>query len=370
MSLGRAMAAAGHRVIVISELKGPPAPTTVNGIECRYVAEAEPPVFWKRISFRLLFGKLQNRLRRATMDIANDVHIDELICVHRPIAPLLAALSLSMSLRSTRVTILLLDFAMETLPSNPIGRHLRRAQYRRLYSRAWHAAHRVVAMSFFRSAIDPFCQVAGLRKPAYIELPLLYPSPTMNLDADTDDPRPAVIRVVYVGTFSPRWRSPVHMLTVLSGCLAADDRLELHLYSSGCEEDVERFAAIWPERLIVHGLVSPDEARMAVNTAQVLINVSNDLPNSVPGKIWEYFASGLPIITFCSRRDDPSLVYLHKYPLGLILSGGSPNDIPSTLSFLANHAGSRIPFQQVEQIFPENLPSRAAALLLSNLAAT
>ena len=53
--------------------------------------------------------------------------------------------------------------------------------------------------------------------------------------------------------------------------------------------------------------------------ADVLINIGSSVDTMVPSKIFEYMATGKPIISFFRHDTEPSIHYLGHYPLTLLI---------------------------------------------------
>lgn len=58
--------------------------------------------------------------------------------------------------------------------------------------------------------------------------------------------------------------------------------------------------------------------------SSILINISNNLPNQIPSKLLDYMSTGKPILNFYYIDNDPSFLYLSKYPSVLNVKIGTP----------------------------------------------
>ena len=77
-------------------------------------------------------------------------------------------------------------------------------------------------------------------------------------------------------------------------------------------------------RLKLHGSVSAEQARAAMQKADVLINLGNAIDNQLPSKIFEYFSTGKPVIHIQKIPECPCLPYMERYGNALVLSEAEP----------------------------------------------
>ena len=121
----------------------------------------------------------------------------------------------------------------------------------------------------------------------------------------------------YTGMFYSNIRRPDELMKLLS---RLDPELfEAEFYGSCCEYIRLHFTEL-PKCLKLMGSVSVEKCKELVDSADILINVGNLCPNQVPSKVFEYIASGKPILNIYSTEKDPSLMYMEKYP-GIINAG-------------------------------------------------
>lgn len=130
------------------------------------------------------------------------------------------------------------------------------------------------------------------------------------------------------------------------------------------------YRKILAERLIVTGPKSPVEATKALADADVLISLGNGVNEQVPSKLFEYLATGKPILHLAKLKDDPCLPYLEKWPLACIVwesEGTDPEVLTRVRTFLYEQGRQRLPLETAAYLYPENTPEYAAALLEQEL---
>ena len=90
--------------------------------------------------------------------------------------------------------------------------------------------------------------------------------------------------------------------------------------SDGSKEDKTVLNLIEHSRYaIFHGKVSHDEIVKIQDNADFLLNFGNATPCAIPCKIFEYFSTGNPVISFLKIDDDASEPYVQRYPNSLII---------------------------------------------------
>lgn len=123
------------------------------------------------------------------------------------------------------------------------------------------------------------------------------------------------IHCVYAGSFYRDIRNPEYMLKVFS--TLNDKSVKLHLYSSGCDDLVARYAAK-NEIIEANGYVSQKELQEIYASCDVLIGVGNAMNDFLPSKTYEYLSLRKPIVFFNPKGFDNKV--LEKYPHSLQIS--------------------------------------------------
>lgn len=145
------------------------------------------------------------------------------------------------------------------------------------------------------------------------------------------------INLLYIGTIPVHIRNPKYFLTVFSALKG--NALRLHIVGSCTEPELLQRFEEKDNRIKVHQSVSHDEALTLIQNADYLINFGNNNSHMTPCKIFEYMSFGKPIISVSPIKNEPSEVYLSKYPDALIVKEYEKQferDVESVEAFLSN----------------------------------
>ena len=183
-----------------------------------------------------------------------------------------------------------------------------------------------------------------------MEFPNVDPYPV-----DTPTKHDEEYRCVFAGSIYPFARDPKYTISVFS--LLKNTAIKLH-FIGAAKAELSPPAAIGTtkERFLFHGSLPLEQARKAIQSADVLVNIGNIMTNQVPSKIFEYISACKPIINICANPDCPSIAYLEKYPLALsVVEGvGTPAEHAEKIEqFILKYAGQSVDKQIVTQQFKE-----------------
>lgn len=162
------------------------------------------------------------------------------------------------------------------------------------------------------------------------------------------------INLVYTGSFYAKFREPEGILCFLKEVCKLIPELMIHLYSWGCEDQIKKAKAEIGEQLVLHGRVSAEDAYNAITQADCLFNVGNDLKNQVPGKLFEYFSTGKPIINFVYREDDPAKYDYERYGNIFLVKKYENNSYEDCAAFIRN--SQELPWETVKSRFEDCEP--------------
>lgn len=172
------------------------------------------------------------------------------------------------------------------------------------------------------------------------------------------------IRCVFCGTLYPELRSPDFALELFTKL--DDPDVHLTMVGRGWEHfprQAEAARRVLGARAELYGPVPPAHARTLVGQADILLNLGNAVDNQIPSKLFEYFATGRPILHLAAGSRDTALPYLARYPLALVLQsseGATPQVIAALRSWLHQNAGKSMSFAQAAAIFPDFTPEAVA----------
>lgn len=166
---------------------------------------------------------------------------------------------------------------------------------------------------------------------------------------------PDKTEILFAGWFYKNIRNPRKMIPVLDRILENDDKTVVTMFCRGCAETIENFAERHGNNVNIKGIVPHSELEQYAEGADILLNLGNTIVNQLPSKVFEYIASGKPIINFYFDDKDTSLYYLKKYPLAynFNLNNYSETDIEGLRKFIREKAGLRISYNEATENFSE-----------------
>lgn len=179
------------------------------------------------------------------------------------------------------------------------------------------------------------------------------------------------VRCVFCGSLYPTLREPDFALALFSALNAPD--LTLTMAGGGWqrfEKAASQAAAALGERFVRPGPVPPEQAAALEAGADVLLNLGNAYDNQMPSKLFGYLGTGKPILHLAVSDTDPTLPYLARYPLALVLhrrDGATPETLDRLRRWLAGVCGRRLPYEQVAALYPEFTPRKVAEDFLAVL---
>lgn len=172
------------------------------------------------------------------------------------------------------------------------------------------------------------------------------------------------IRCVFCGSLYPGLREPGFALA-LFGALR-DAEVSLTMAGGGWERfaaEAETAEKTMGAAFVRPGLLPPEKAAALENSADVLVNLGNVYDNQMPSKLFGYFAAGLPVLHLAAGRTDPTLPYLARYPLALVLyadEGVTPATVQKLAHWLHRVKGHRLPYAEAARLYPEFTPEKTA----------
>lgn len=193
--------------------------------------------------------------------------------------------------------------------------------------------------------------------------PVLLPAP--------EKPAHAGMRCVFCGSLYPTVREPDFALELFARLNAPN--LTLTMAGGGWQRfaaQAEQAAGALGDRFVRPGPLPPAEAAALETGADVLVSLGNFYDNQMPSKLFSYFGTGKPVLHLAVSETDPTLPYLARYPLGLVLQkkdGVTPEVLDRLRGWLAHVQGHRLPYEQVAALYPEFTPQQVARDFLAAL---
>lgn len=178
------------------------------------------------------------------------------------------------------------------------------------------------------------------------------------------------INLVFTGTLIKKYRNPEYLFNIIYKSKIKDE-LCMHMYTGGdCGEILDKATKITNGVIKSYGFVPLKDALIAMRSADILISIGVTEGNQVSGKIFDYFATGKPIVHFYFKEDDPNLKYFKEYPLALCLKiddGLIEKNCMEFSRFCKEYAGRMIEFDEVKNIFYYATPKYVTKQILSEI---
>lgn len=178
-------------------------------------------------------------------------------------------------------------------------------------------------------------------------------------------------RCVFCGSLYPTLREPDFALALFA---ALDDPdLTLTMAGRGWESfaaTAQKAEAVLGTRFVRPGLLPPDQAAALENGADILLSLGNAYDNQMPSKLFSYLGTGKPLLHLAVSDSDPTLPYLAKYPLALVLrkkDGVTPETVADLRRWLAEIQGQRLPYEEVAALYPEFTPQVVARTFVERI---
>lgn len=163
------------------------------------------------------------------------------------------------------------------------------------------------------------------------------------------------INILFSGTINDDNRNPRFLLSLLQKAKKRNDRIKVYFLGnsdSAILKDREKENS-W---IICHDNVSPQAARSTAKECGVLLNISNIYDNQVPSKIFEYFATGKPLLNVEKIKNCPARPYIDRYELSFTICEWDDNADTEQLAdrlckFLENSRNMCVDYKSNEEIF-------------------
>lgn len=194
-----------------------------------------------------------------------------------------------------------------------------------------------------------------------IDIPLLKNNSDGNFDKFEFKGNQDTIKIVYSGSFYKEIRNPLIPITLI---LQSTKNTSLHIMGNlnDCEDIIIELSRKFPERIFFYGSIDRKLLFRALNSTDYLLNIGNHLENQVPSKLFEYMATGKPIIHFYTLAQDTCLPYLDKYKLSLALDLSEQKNEQTKLihNFVCENINKKISFIDINHTFLKNTPKFSA----------
>lgn len=161
------------------------------------------------------------------------------------------------------------------------------------------------------------------------------------------------INLLYTGGLTMGDREPMYLLDLMEACNEKD--VQIHFFSRGNAEDYLKKKQMTNDWIVSHGQVPFNELLKARRCANIMVNIGSQREIILPSRLFEYIASGKPIIHIVYRKDDPCIEVLEKHPDALILyvDASKMENVGKLRKFIKEKSHVEIPLDELKQIYLE-----------------
>ena len=187
----------------------------------------------------------------------------------------------------------------------------------------------------------------------FVDIPTFH---QIKSEYEIKDWKDNTINIVFTGMLSETIRNPETILKCFF--YLRDIDFVLHFYSRGCEDILNEVKKQLGNKIELHGFVPTEVSYAAIKKADYLLNISNKTNYQVPSKIFEYFASGKPLINYIYSDNDPAMKYYNQYDNRIDICSGNniEQESKKLRMFLFNKRKKSMTYKELEEIYYENTP--------------
>ncbi|MEA4964570.1 MAG: hypothetical protein VB055_01950 [Oscillospiraceae bacterium] len=276
--------------------------------------------------------KFADALYRVLEDLNTERHIDCIVGVFRPYAPVFAA----MKYKKKHTDVKVIGYYLDILKGAVKPPLLPQSMYEYLCDhrekRIFCKLDCILMAENGRRFYDGNSLFNSIKHLHYINFP------TLILSDETGDGAPCSemgkIMLTYAGYMDKQYRNPeIVIIDIIALAECSERPVELHLYgSSNMDDTIDSYVKKYPKTIFYHGRVAKKEADAAVARATAIISIGNDLKGVVPSKIFELFATKKKLLHFSDNRMDETLSYFELYPNACIIDKSQlPADAASVI---------------------------------------
>ena len=301
-----------------------------------------------------LEGEIGARLiESAAVHLRKTFPFDAIVCTMQPYA---AALAVSRIAGVHKIMYLMdpPDFVFDSLPWKTGQQQLPEALKK---------MDVILTTPFIRQTIHDIGMEALWKKCVPVSFPHMETNKSIPTSQDISmDPNK--IHLLFCGALFPEVRSPDCFLKVIR---RLDERFCITFMGRNCEQFWKKCSIETSAQVRVF---PPQPYQVAVNAmeqADILINIGNNMRIHMPSKTLDYINTGKPIVNFYKFIDCPTLYYTNRYPLCLNLyekEFDADRDTEKFVAFCLANRRKAVSRTEIHAQFNDCTPETIAAVLL------
>ncbi len=176
------------------------------------------------------------------------------------------------------------------------------------------------------------------------------------------------INMLFCGKIADEYRNPDFLLNVFKRTLINVPNIKLFFLGDVKSNALDKEMLCQNGHIEIHESVSAQCANATMMSADILVNIGNNLSNMVPSKIFDYFSTGKPILNIAKIYNCPAKEYIEKYPLQFTINEFemfSAERQRQFEQFALNCKHNSVDFSEVEKIYYKATPKYAAETIIN-----
>lgn len=297
---------------------------------------------------------LAKRLTEATERVAREYQIEMAVSVVHPVESMVAVYELKKKHPEIKTVIYELDAVSDLNVGKKGIRKLLYDKRLRFEEKIYDSADRIIHMRCHEKHFEQERYRKYDSKRVLSDFPLFQPELCRE---ESQIILHKCLKFVYSGALMKGIRSPEYVVEFLKK-FSEEHEMEADFYSRGDYETFLEDVGKECKNIYRKGWVATEEVHLAMEQADCLISIGNEIRNMVPSKSYAYISHGKPVIHFANIEDDPCIDIFGKYELALILDSRDSVDenIKKLNAFLQKINGKSFSVASVE-CFKENTPA-------------
>ena len=283
--------------------------------------------------------------------IIADNHIDMIVAVHLPIETLIAGIRLKEKYPSIILTSYMLDsFSGGVLPRGIpecLSRHSKIIWEKNILN---HYDYIFLMNSSKKHHEKYTANYKWYKNAKYLDIPMLIKK------EKTNSKKKDTIKLLYTGSLNMSQRNPSTMIKVLA-CLNDDNVYCEFVGTCNCKEYFTNLKGLYGERLTFTSQIPYKEIDKKINEADILLNIGNSNISLIPSKIFEYMSYEKPIISTYDISLEPSIEYLEKYPLAILIDGREEINADNIRKQVKEILNKKYSSDAIYKTFEKNVPA-------------
>ena len=319
-------------------------------------------LFSKAMYFRrypLRSRRLIKNYKKAIERILESVGEATIIASYTPLEAVIAAKEIK---DSHKDNVRIVYYSTDTLSNEQGNDGLLSAKYRTKCGMRWEKElfakfDKILIMECHRAHYYTDTYKEFFQKFAVVNFPLLS-KPVFQMSTEKEI---GSVRLVYAGTLYKQLRNPEYLLDLLVELSKKREIEAVFLGGGDCEELLNKAERDSNGAIKYLGMQSHDTAIQYIASADVLLSIGNVESPMAPSKIYEYMATGKPIIHTYTYEKDPCIEPLYNYGNSLILKNDDKYALEKAMIFI-NHI-KILNYEEVRSKFLTSTPFYSADLI-------